>query len=79
MAEGRVKSRKNEAELLDSVSKKGIGVHSWQILFFPAPLSRGQFLKVFRGNLASVLPMHGYHKEIGKGLEVRIKKDLGLK
>jgi hypothetical protein len=28
---------------------------------------------------AAVLPMHGSGKEIGKGLENRIKKDLGLK
>jgi len=27
----------------------------------------------------SVLPMHGSRKEIGKGLENRIKKDLDLK
>jgi len=27
----------------------------------------------------SVLPMHGSRKEIGKGLEIAIKKDLGLK
>lgn len=30
------------------------------------------------GNRSTVLPMHG-KKEIGKGLEQRIKKDLGLK
>ncbi|MFQ6017909.1 MAG: type II toxin-antitoxin system HicA family toxin [Kiloniellaceae bacterium] len=27
----------------------------------------------------SILPMHGGGKEIGKGLEHKIKKDLGLK
>ncbi len=31
------------------------------------------------GDKMSVLPMHGSRKEIGKGLENRIKKDLGLK
>jgi len=31
------------------------------------------------GEKRSVLPMHGSGKEIGKGLENRIKKDLGLK
>ena len=36
-------------------------------------------LKVYRGNLTTVLPMHGSRKEIGKGLENAIKKDLGLK
>ncbi|HUA62235.1 MAG TPA: hypothetical protein VML19_25995 [Verrucomicrobiae bacterium] len=30
------------------------------------------------GSRSTVLPMHG-KKEIGKGLEQRIKKDLGLK
>jgi hypothetical protein len=30
------------------------------------------------GQQASILPMHGSSKEIGKGLEHRIKKDLGL-
>ena len=36
-------------------------------------------LKVYRGNRITVLPMHGSRKEIGKGLENAIKKDLGLK
>ncbi len=31
------------------------------------------------GDKTSVLPMHGSRKEIGKGLEIAIKKDLGLK
>ena len=30
-------------------------------------------------NKMSSLPMHGSRKEIGKGLEIAIKKDLGLK
>jgi mRNA interferase HicA len=38
----------------------------------------GSHLKVRLGNRSTVLPMHG-KKEIGKGLEQRIKKDLGLK
>ena len=41
--------------------------------------AKGGHLKVFLGDNASVLPMHGSNKEIGKGLEHRIKKDLGLK
>ena len=36
-------------------------------------------LKVRRGDRLTVLPMHGSRKEIGKGLENAIKKDLGLK
>jgi len=39
---------------------------------------KGSHLKVLLGNRSTVLPMHG-KKEIGKGLEQRIKKDLGLK
>ena len=38
---------------------------------------KGSHLKVRLGKFASILPMHG-KKEIGKGLERRIKKDLGL-
>ena len=41
--------------------------------------AKGGHLRVFLSDRASVLPMHGPHKEIGKGLEHRIKKDLGLK
>jgi len=40
---------------------------------------KGGHLKVQRGERLSVLPMHGSSKEIGKGLALRIKKDLGLK
>ncbi len=40
---------------------------------------KGGHLIVRRGGKMSVLPMHGSRKEIGKGLENRIKKDLGLK
>ena len=40
---------------------------------------KGGHLKVFHGERSSVLPMHGSGKEIGKGLEHRIKRDLGLK
>ena len=36
-------------------------------------------LKVYRGQRTTILPMHGSGKEIGKGLENAIKKDLGLK
>jgi len=39
---------------------------------------KGSHLKVRLGNRSTVLPMHG-KKEIGKGLEKRIKKNLGLK
>ncbi len=35
-------------------------------------------LKVRLGNRSTILPIHG-KKEIGKALEQRIKKDLGLK
>jgi mRNA interferase HicA len=41
--------------------------------------AKGGHLKVLLGKQASILPMHGASKEIGKGLENRIKKDLGLK
>jgi mRNA interferase HicA len=40
---------------------------------------KGGHLKVRLGGRFSVLPMHGAAKEIGKGLELRIKRDLGLK
>jgi len=39
---------------------------------------KGSHLKVRLGNRLTVLPMHS-KKEVGKGLEQRIKKDLGLK
>ena len=38
---------------------------------------KGGHLKVFLNGRRSVLPMHG-SKEIGKGLEQKIKKDLDL-
>lgn len=38
---------------------------------------KGSHFKVFFNNRSSILPMHG-KKEIGKGLMIRIKKDLGL-
>ena len=41
--------------------------------------AKGGHLKVFLGGQASILPMHGSSKEIGKGLELHIKKVLGLK
>jgi mRNA interferase HicA len=36
-------------------------------------------LIVRRGNLKTVLPQHGGSKELGKGLWLKILKDLGLK
>jgi mRNA interferase HicA len=39
---------------------------------------KGSHLKVRLGRRSAVLPMHG-KKEIGKGLENGIKKQLGLK
>jgi mRNA interferase HicA len=39
---------------------------------------KGSHLKVRLGDRSSVLPMHG-KKELGKGLEKAIKKQLGLK
>jgi mRNA interferase HicA len=36
-------------------------------------------LTVRRGDRVSQLPMHGAHKELGKGLVNKILKDLGLK
>jgi mRNA interferase HicA len=39
---------------------------------------KGSHLKVRLGELSSVLPMHG-KKDLGKGLENAIKKQLGLK
>ena len=41
--------------------------------------SSSQIGFVPRNEPATVLSMHGSGKEIGKGLENRIKKDLGLK
>jgi mRNA interferase HicA len=40
---------------------------------------RGGHLTVRRGAAIASLPMHGEGKEIGKGLEHKIKKALGLK
>ncbi len=40
---------------------------------------KGGHLIVRRGELKSVLPMHGSGKELGTGLVNKIKKDLGLK
>ena len=40
---------------------------------------RGGHLTVRRGAATTSLPMHGEGKEIGKGLEHKIKKHLGLK
>ena len=40
---------------------------------------KGGHLIVRLGKRISVLPMHGSRKEIKKGLEMQIKKDLGLK
>ncbi|QIG49034.1 type II toxin-antitoxin system HicA family toxin [Nordella sp. HKS 07] len=40
---------------------------------------KGGHLIVRRGNLKSVLPQHGGSKEIGKGLWLKILKDLDLK
>ncbi len=39
---------------------------------------KGGHLIVRLGDKMSVLPMHGSRKEIGKGFEIAIKKDLGL-
>ena len=41
--------------------------------------AKGGHLKVYLGKLGSIIPMHGSGKEIGKGLEHRVKKDLGLR
>ena len=41
--------------------------------------TKGGHLRVYRGDRRSVLPMHGSRKEIAKGLENKIKKQLGLK
>jgi mRNA interferase HicA len=40
---------------------------------------KGGHLHVRFGDRRSVLPMHGSKKEVGRGLENRIKRDLGLK
>jgi mRNA interferase HicA len=40
---------------------------------------KGGHLIVRRGSLKSVLPQHGGSKEIGKGLWLKILKDLDLK
>lgn len=41
--------------------------------------AKGGHLKVRSSSGRSILPMHGGGKEIGNGLENRIKKQLGLK
>jgi mRNA interferase HicA len=40
---------------------------------------KGGHLIVRRGDRKTVIPMHGGAKELGKGLWLRILKDLGLK
>jgi mRNA interferase HicA len=40
---------------------------------------KGGHLKIRLGSRRSILPMHGAGREIGKGLESRIKTQLGLK
>jgi mRNA interferase HicA len=40
---------------------------------------KGGHLIVRRGDRKSVLPMYGGKKELGKGLWIKILKDLGLK
>jgi mRNA interferase HicA len=40
---------------------------------------KGGHLLVRRGERTTVLPMHGGGKELGKGLWLKILKDLGLK
>ena len=40
---------------------------------------KGGHLIVRLNDKMSVLPMHGSRKKIGKGLEIAITKDLGLK
>jgi mRNA interferase HicA len=44
--------------------------------FLPA---KGSHTRVTLGGKSTIVPMHGSGKEIGKGLEHRIKTDLGLK
>jgi mRNA interferase HicA len=39
---------------------------------------KGGHVSVRRGDRTSVLPMHGGKKQIGKGLWLKILKDLGL-
>jgi mRNA interferase HicA len=43
-----------------------------------AATAKGSHLKVRLGRRSTILPMHG-RKEIGKGLENKIKQNLGLK
>ncbi len=40
---------------------------------------KGGHLIVREGGRASVIPIHGSKKELGKGLVESVKKDLGLK
>ena len=40
---------------------------------------KGGHLIVRRNGKKTILPMHGGRKEIGKGLEAKIKRDLELK
>jgi mRNA interferase HicA len=40
---------------------------------------KGGHMIVRRGSLKSVLPMHGGRKELGRGLWLKILKDLDLK
>jgi mRNA interferase HicA len=39
---------------------------------------KGGHLIVRRDDKSSVMPMHGSGKELGKGLVMKIRKDLGL-
>ena len=55
------------------LAKQGCTFESGKGGHLPSPFG------VRLGNKMSSLPMHGSRKEIGKGLERAIKKDLGLK
>lgn len=41
--------------------------------------AKGGHLTVRRGDRASILPMHGGRKQLGRGLMEAIKKQLGLR
>jgi mRNA interferase HicA len=40
---------------------------------------KGGHMRVLLGSRRATLPMHGKHKELGKGVVEKIKRDLGLK
>ena len=60
----------NSAELKKLLTRHGCT--------FEATRGKGGHITVKRGDLKTVMPVHGSRKELGKGLVAKIMKDLGI-